>query len=153
MHSFKVGDILYRSKLLVQHAGVVVGDNAVLHNSPSGVEICSLAKYGEGKVIKVISTNLPERDKEKFIKRALELVQKGKKYQLFNFNCEHLVSSIKDLKPTSSQVTGAAIGSIIAGLYSLSQGSNKTITAMGIGAIGGLLITNFYRKYDYKILS
>mgnify|MGYP003118627555 CR=1 FL=1 len=152
MHSFKIGDILYRSKLLVQHAGVVVGDNAVLQNSPSGVEICSLTEYGEGKVIKVISSNLPETDKEEFIKRALELVQKGKKYQLLNFNCEHLVSSIKYLKPSSSQVTGAAMGSIIAGLYSLSQGGDKVITAMGVGAIAGLIIINCSRKYDYKIL-
>tara|TARA_B100001059_G_scaffold35950_1_gene29093 strand:- start:143 stop:604 length:462 start_codon:yes stop_codon:yes gene_type:complete len=153
MHSFKVGDILYRSKLLVQHVGVVVGDNAVLHNLPSGIEICSLAKYGEGKDIKVISSKLSGLDKMEFIKKGLESVKEGKKYQLFNFNCEHLVSSVNGSKPTSSQVTGAAMGSIIAGIYSLSQGGDKVITAMGLGAIAGLIIINCSRKYDYKIQS
>uniref|UniRef100_UPI0018C34F61 NlpC/P60 family protein n=1 Tax=Vibrio anguillarum TaxID=55601 RepID=UPI0018C34F61 len=45
-NKLNIGDLLYRSKLLVEHAGIYLGKGKVLHNSPSGnVEICAL----EGK--------------------------------------------------------------------------------------------------------
>ncbi len=153
MNSLKVGDILYRSKLLVQHAGVVVGENAVLHIAPSGMEICTLAKYGEGKLVKAISCSLPESEWGPFLKRAYELVNEAKNYQLFSFNCEHLVSSIKSLKPNSSQITGAAMGAIAFGLFNIAKGNEKIFLPMGLGAFAGILLTNSMRKYDYTIQS
>ncbi len=51
--NLSIGDLLYRSKLLVEHAGIYLGKGRVLHNSPDGnVEICTLEEYANGKPTK-----------------------------------------------------------------------------------------------------
>ncbi|AZS25629.1 hypothetical protein DYL72_11820 [Vibrio anguillarum] len=68
-NKLNIGDLLYRSKLLVEHAGIYLGKGKVLHNSPSGnVEICALEEYANGKPVKVVLSHLSEDKKNKRIR-------------------------------------------------------------------------------------
>ena len=150
MNKIQVGDVLYRRKLLVQHAGVMLENGMVLHNSPTnGVEICTFEQYSEGKEVKVISSELSFIEQKNFKLRAFELIEQARNYKLFDFNCEHLVTLVNNAKPSSTQLTagftGAAAGLIFA------QKSKNPLLTVGLFAIGGVLFSNATRKYDFTI--
>ncbi|MBF4260020.1 NlpC/P60 family protein, partial [Vibrio anguillarum] len=80
-NKLNIGDLLYRSKLLVEHAGIYLGKGKVLHNSPSGnVEICALEEYANGKLVKVVLSHLSEDKKNKLFNQAEQLIKKARKY-------------------------------------------------------------------------
>ncbi len=99
-----IGDLLYRSKLIVEHAGIYLGKGRVLHNSPDGnVETCSLEEYANGQPIKVVLSHLSEEKKNELFNDAVQLIKKAKKYGLLANNCEHLASTLLHGKPSSKQ--------------------------------------------------
>ncbi|PAJ73341.1 hypothetical protein CJF42_16245 [Pseudoalteromonas sp. NBT06-2] len=150
MNQIKVGDILYRSKLIVQHAGVMLDNGKVLHNSPTnGAEICTFNEYAQGKVVKVISSDLDIEQQNQFKQKGVSLVEQAKEYDLFDFNCEHLVSLVKSGKPTSSQLNGAIVGASV-GVVIAKNSKNPLIT-IGLCSVAGLLATNLFREYNYTV--
>ncbi|MBF4333013.1 hypothetical protein EAY29_22585, partial [Vibrio anguillarum] len=86
-NKLNIGDLLYRSKLLVEHAGIYLGKGKVLHNSPSGnVEICALEEYANGKPVKVVLSHLSEDKKNKLFNQAEQLIKKARKYRVLDNN-------------------------------------------------------------------
>ncbi|RXJ70668.1 hypothetical protein CS022_22650 [Veronia nyctiphanis] len=150
--SLSVGDILYRSKSIVQHVGVVVGPNQVIHNTPSnGVSITSYDEYAAGKEVKVKSENLSVEQQDALIEKALEIVNSAKSYNLVAFNCEQLATLITEGRPRSEQVAGAVVGAGAGYLVSKAMESNQTFMAVTVGAALGCLAVNAARTYSGKI--
>ncbi len=104
----QVGDKLRRSGPLGSvHAGVYVVHN----NKDGGVELVYFATFRAGQVVNVTPLSAQSGyEREQMASRALPLL--GQKYDLANFNCEHLVSYAQMGIPTSPQlrfVAGLAI--------------------------------------------
>lgn len=148
----KIGDILYRSKGVVEHAGAYFGNGKVIHNSPNGdVQLCSIDQYSDGKNIKVISSGLSTEQTQQFQQRAREKLNQDKGYNLIAFNCEQLVSQVLKGISKSSQVEGAAFGGITGALVAKSTSSKHTLWFALAGVLLGCAVTNAQRKYDYVI--
>ncbi|MEZ8321667.1 lecithin retinol acyltransferase family protein, partial [Vibrio splendidus] len=148
----KIGDILYRRKGIVEHAGAYFGNDKIIHNSPDGnVQLCSLAQYSEGKDVKVISSDLTSEQAQQFQQRAKEKLNQAKGYNLVTFNCEQLVSQVLKGISKSSQIESAAFGGITGALVAKSTGSKQTFLFTVAGALLGCAVTNAQRKYDYVI--
>ncbi|PTQ17928.1 lecithin retinol acyltransferase family protein [Vibrio splendidus] len=148
-NNLSIGDLLYRSKLLVEHAGIYLGKGRVLHNSPDGnVEICALEEYANRKPVKVILSHLSEEKKSVLFNQAELLIKKAKKYGVLDNNCEHLASSLLYGKPSSEQLQGAGVG-VVAGLLlaSCNQSRNSLLYMLAGGLIGCIAI-NAARQYD-----
>lgn len=149
---FKIGDILYRSKGIVEHAGAYFGNGKVIHNSPEGnVQLSSVAQYSAGKNIKVISSELSTEQTQQFQQRAKEKLNQTKSYNPVTFNCEQLVSQILKGTSSSPQIKGAAIGGIAGTLIAKSTNSKHTLWLAFAGSLLGCAITNTQRKYDYIV--
>ena len=55
-----IGDVLLRRKLLVMHVGIYLGEDCVLHSSPSkGQQKTSLDMFRKGGEVFFVSPNLP----------------------------------------------------------------------------------------------
>lgn len=148
----KTGDILYRRKVVVEHAGAYFGDGKVIHNSPDGdVQLCSLDQYSTGKSIKVISSNLSIEQAQQFQLRAWEQLNQDKDYNLVSFNCEQLVSQLLKGTSSSPQIKGAAIGGIAGALVAKSTNSKHTFWLALVGMLLGCTVVNAQRNYDYVI--
>lgn len=148
----KTGDILYRSKSIVEHAGAYLGNGTVIHNSPDGdVQICSVEEYSEGKAIKVVSSRLSIEQAQQFQQKAKEKMIQAKGYNLVNFNCEQFVSEILKGTSSSPQIKGAAVGGIAGVIMASSIKSKHTLYFILAGALLGCTLINAQRKYDYVV--
>ena len=148
----KIGDILYRSKGIVEHAGAYFGNDKVIHNSPDGnVQICSVEQYSDGKDIKVVSNKLSLDQVHQFQQRAKKELSQVKEYNPVLFNCEHLISEILEGASNSPQITGTAIGGMAGTLIAMSANSKHTWCFTLAGALLGCTLINAQRKYDYVI--
>ena len=148
----KIGDILYRSKGIVEHAGAYFNNDKVIHNSPDGnVKICSVEQYAEGKDIKVVSSRLSIEQAHQFQQRAKKILSQAKEYNLVSFNCEQFVSEILKGTSSSPQIKGAAIGGIAGILMASSLKSKHTLYLTLAGALLGCTLVNSQRKYNYVI--
>jgi hypothetical protein len=150
--NLEVGDTLYRTKGIVKHVGLLIGENQVLHNSPNGnVQVCTWAEYSEGKTVKIVSNSLGPFEKLRLLNQAEQLLKEAKGYGVFTFNCEHLVSLIQSGKPTSKQLQGAAAGAAIGLLFALCTKSQNKAAYTAAGALLGCTTVNAARKYDFMI--
>jgi len=150
MNQPKFGDILYRSKLLVQHVGIMLDGGKVLHNSPkNGVEICALKEYSKGKEVKVVSSDLDVDQQISFKQKAIAMVEQGREYNLFDFNCEHLVSLVKSGHKYSPQLAGAVIGASVGAIAA--NKSKNPFFVIAACSIAGLMAQNIFREYDYSV--
>lgn len=148
-NKLSIGDLLYRSKLLVEHAGIYLGKGQVLHNSPDGnVEICALEKYANGKPVKVVLSHLSEEKKSDLFNQAGLLIQKAKKYGVLNNNCEHLASSVLHGMPSSEQLQGAGLGAVAGLLLAHCNHSKNSLLYALAGGLIGCMAVNAARKYD-----
>lgn len=149
-NKLKFGDLLYRKKMVVEHAGVYLGNNSVLHNSPSNaIEITSLENYAQGKGIKVVSAK--DRNAELIKGRAREAIKECTQYNLATNNCEHLVNFCTAGKKYSPQLRVGMVAGTIAAALSLKTGKGKPILMAAFGAAGGTLLWNSLKDYDYEI--
>ena len=148
-NNLNIGDLLYRSKQLVEHAGIYLGKGLVLHNSPDGdVEICALEKYANDKPVKVVLSHLSEEKQSDLINQAKLLIIKGKKYGVLDNNCEHLASSLLHGKPSSEQLQGVGLGAVAGLLFAhCNQSKNSLLYMLAFGFIGCMAV-NATRKYD-----
>ncbi|RBO82661.1 lecithin retinol acyltransferase family protein [Marinomonas aquiplantarum] len=147
----KPGDKLYRSKSIVEHSGVYLGNNQVVHNSPSNhTEVVGLEEFADGKAVKVISNQ--HTDVGELNARVQTLLSKETKYQLFSNNCEQVSSFLLTGKKYSPQIAATGVGFVggFAGAY-ISGGKPNIKSALMFGALGaliGCLVSNATREYD-----
>ncbi|MBO2678712.1 C40 family peptidase [Shewanella algae] len=147
--NLKIGDILYRRKNLVEHAGAYLGDDQVIHNSPDGnVMVCSVEHFAEGKEVKVISSGLSTLQARQFQERAKRKLSESKRYNLFSFNCEQLVYEIISGVASSPQVKGAVLGGLACTMLAKTADSKHAIWFGLAGAIAGCAFVNSQRNYD-----
>lgn len=144
------GDVLYREKGLVEHAGVYLGQERVIHNVPNGnTQITSLEDYSNGKTIKVISNNLTEPQQKTLATNVEHYLSIDKNYNLLKFNCEHLATTLLDGAPSSKQIQGAALGALSALLLATKSKSKNALLFTLIGGVIGFTAVNLLREYDY----
>lgn len=142
----KKGDLLYRSKGIVEHAGVYLGGGLVLHNSPSNnVEVEGYKDFASGKAVKVVESNLI--DHKGFDARLNHLLNSRKAYQLLSFNCENVASYLINGVSSSSQVSSATLGGLLGLVLGVNSDRSKLPYYMFIGASLGLFLENVTRKY------
>ncbi|MFW8630076.1 lecithin retinol acyltransferase family protein [Vibrio natriegens] len=151
-NNLSIGDLLYRSKLFVEHAGIYLGEGQVLHNSPDGnVEICALEEYANGKPIKVVLSHLSEEKKNDLFNRAEQLIKKAKRYGVLDNNCEHLASTVLHGKPSSEQLQGAGLGAIAGLLLAHTNQSKNSLLYIFAGGLFGCMAVNASRHYDHVL--
>lgn len=97
----------------VNHVGIFVF-NGVLHNSPGkGEHLSTLEKFANGQIPTVERTNSNPRWVEK---RAYEILQNPRPYDLMNRNCEHTAHDILTSRPESPQLVAGLIALFIVGI-------------------------------------
>jgi len=146
----KSGDLLHRSKGLVQHAGVYLGNGLVLHNQPSkGAVITPFSEYADNKEVKIVSTEL--KDKPLMAGRIGDILANDSRYQLLNNNCEHLASFLINGRKISPQIQASITGLISAALVRSQIKNGHWALWLAGGAIAGLIMHNTTQKYDFSI--
>lgn len=147
-----IGDTLYRRKGIVEHVGLLIRPDQVLHNSPDGnVQISSFLEYSEGKNVKVVSNSLAPHEKLRLLNEAEKMLNQAQTYGVITFNCEHLVSLIQSGKPTSEQLQGSCIGGLIGFAMALLTNSQNKAAWTATGALIGCTVVNANRAYDLEV--
>ncbi|MEP3055827.1 lecithin retinol acyltransferase family protein [Ascidiaceihabitans sp.] len=93
-HSLKLGDIISVSKaIVIRHYGIYIGNNQVIHASPSCGKVCkiSLEKFKIGKAIQV-HTSPSRYSPPQIVMRAKSRL--GRTYNLIDANCEHFKNEV-----------------------------------------------------------
>lgn len=145
----KMGDLLYRSKGLVEHAAIYLGNNLVFHTSPkNGPETLSLEEYSEGKVIKVIHTN--ESDVAILQGRIEQIMQSAKRYNVLTDNCEHLASYLLLGRKLSPQLQATAVGAIVGLIIGRNMSRGGVFLSVLLCGALSCIFANATRKYDRK---
>ena len=140
----RLGDLLYRSKGIVNHAGVYIGYGKVVHNTPNnGTTISSLAEFANNKPIYV--TYVKDIDVD-LLNQRLDMVlsQYPRAYDLISNNCESLANFLILGRKFSPQIKASVIGAFIVSL-SVYLNTNDIKCAMWGAAFGaglGLLFNN-----------
>jgi hypothetical protein len=103
----------------VQHEGVVVGYNAVLHNTPGkGEHVSTLKEFADGKPVQAQATGA---DPAQVVVRSRQLLFKPKQYDLLGRNCQHTTSGIiQGIARSPWVIGGAIILAVVAGIWVLS---------------------------------
>ncbi|ODP99816.1 hypothetical protein [Salinivibrio sp. SS2] len=148
----KFGDLLYRSKNLVEHVGVMMENGLVLHNTPdAGPALTSYEDYADGKPVKVVSSDLAPQQKQSLTMRALEILEEARQYKLISFNCEQMATKVLHGVASSEQVRGALLVGGTTAVVSKALDS-RYWWAYGLAGLAiGCLAANASRKYDYVI--
>ncbi len=151
MHpNVKAGDLLYRRKGFVQHAGVYLGAGKVLHNSPGkNTEITDFNTYSNGKAVKVIS--IDHGNIQALKTRLHQILSADNLYRLTHRNCEHIANFLIYGRAFSPQIQASLSGALISGLATYKSGSKKWLAFVLAGAAAGCITSNLSRKYDHRI--
>ncbi len=145
-----IGDLLYRSKGIIEHAGVYIGNNQVLHNQPTnGAVITSYEEFANGKTVKVMSTNLTNQTQ--LAMRLKEIFTNNTRYNLLENNCEHMANLIINGRKMSSQIQSSVVGAVIGGLIGSQSKNCHWFIWLAGGALTGLLVANLAKNFDYQI--
>ncbi len=145
--NLKMGDFLYRTKIMVEHAGIYLGDGKVIHNQPKvGVTVTTFNEYSEGKEVKVIKAN--SINKQELRTRIRQVLKSNKPYCLLSNNCEHIASLIYQGTKTSSQVKAVILSIILGLIVSKKVDGKNLLKIIAIGGLCGLLLSNLSRSYD-----
>lgn len=148
----KFGDLLYRSKSLVEHVGIVMENGLVLHNTPDvGPTLTSYEDYADGKTVKVVSSELTPQQQQSLNVRALQILEEARQYKLISFNCEQMATKVLHGVANSEQVRGALIMGGTTAVVAKALNS-RYWWAYGLAGLAiGCLAANASRKYDYVI--
>ena len=119
----KIGDILSRLKFPgVRHVGVVVGPDAVCHNTPErGEHVSTIAEFTAGQEITVKHSGINPMI---IIANARRILANPKRYDAAVRNCEHTVSDMLHGVAESPAVAVCGVLGIflaVIGLASLSK--------------------------------
>lgn len=146
----KAGDLLYRTKGIVEHSGLYMGNNEVFHNSPTNnIEVVKMSDYAEGKPVKVIYQTVADR--EDLLARMQMLTSKETKYQWFANNCEQISYLLIRGKKHSPQIVAASMGFVTGFVLAKNLGLPKALLVGAAGGLLGCIISNETRKYDEVI--
>jgi hypothetical protein len=119
--NLSIGTLLLRPKFfgIVQHEGVVVGYNAVLHNTPDkGEHVSTLNEFAAGAPVEA---QITEADPVQLVTRVQQLLSKPQDYDLLRRNCQHTASQLIRGAAKSPWVIGVAVVLVvIAGIWALS---------------------------------
>ena len=141
----RLGDLLYRGKGLVNHAGVYLGYGRVLHNTPdNGAAITSLPEYANNKPVYI--TYVEEIDVDLLNQRIdMVLSQYPCAYNLFSNNCESIANFLISGRKYSPQIKAFIIGSLITslGVYLKTKDIKSALVGAAFGGGLGLLINNW----------
>lgn len=144
-----IGDLLYRSKGLVEHVGVFLGNNKVVHSSPDyGISIDTLDDFSKNKTVKIVSVT--DSNKNELATRLQRLLSYDSNYDLFANNCEHVASYLINGRKLSPQLQASIALSLFGGILAFT--TNKPIVrSMIVSLLIGVLFKNAFRKYDYYL--
>ena len=149
-NSLKTGDLLYRSKGIVQHVGVYWGDQQVLHNQPpKGVLVTHYEEYAQGKSVKVIKIN--HDNQELLVTRLQEIMDSGNNYHLLANNCEHLANYLINGRKNSPQLQATLLCALAGGIVGSQSESNAWGKGIILGGLTGVLMCNLLRSYDHTV--
>jgi hypothetical protein len=112
--TLNVGDILTRPKLqgLIEHCGVVIGHDAVLHNTPErGEHLTSVREFSASQPMQVRPTGI---NPQIVSARSYKILANPKRYDAVNRNCQHTVSEVVCGIAKSPLVLAAILIAIIA---------------------------------------
>jgi len=87
--SLNIGDLLTRPKLLglLDHAGVVVAPDTVLHNTPDkGEHLATVREFSAGHPVTVVRTGT---DPLTIRERCRRILSRPKRYDAISRNCQH----------------------------------------------------------------
>jgi hypothetical protein len=120
----KIGDIVSRLKFPgVRHVGVVVGPDAVCHNTPErGEHVSTIAEFAAGQEIAVKHSGITPAV---IIANAKRILANPKRYDAAVRNCEHTVSEILSGIAESSAVAVCGIVGILLAVLGLASLSKK----------------------------
>lgn len=146
--TYPIGTELSRKKGVVEHKGLVIARNVIVHISPNNlphIKEESLHAFLDGH--QAVNVKRPPHYISEFAmrQRLNQLKQTKPLYSLFKNNCEHLVTFLKTGTAESPQLKAAILlalgGMAVGALYS----ENKTFGAFVGGALvtlGGLWLLN-----------
>lgn len=118
----QIGDLVTRPKVggIVNHVGVVVGPDAVAHNTPGkGEHLSTLEEFAAGQPVTVHPTGA---DQAGVLARACSVISRPKPYNPFWRNCQHTVSEISVGVAKSSVVVACCIIAALGLAYVLFSG-------------------------------
>jgi hypothetical protein len=145
-----IGDLLYRSKGIVQHVGVYLGNNSVIHNSPDGdIQEVSFEEFSEYKTVKVEKVGLTNISI--LIERLEYMRYSTAKYSMSNNNCEQFARKLLGMRASSPQVTAVMTGAVVGTLVSVIA-EKSLFWSVIIGGATALTLANYNKKYDGLIL-
>jgi hypothetical protein len=150
VHSkLEVGDLLYRNKGLVEHAGVYLGAGQVLHIQPGGSAVTvSFQQYADGKMVAVKRQDVQPHG---FMKRLSEISQSQTTYSLTSNNCEHTAYYLTSGERVSPQLQVALGLGFLGGVLASKGKMSNFLAGAGMAGIAALLVSNANRKYDFTL--
>ncbi|GIU35991.1 lecithin retinol acyltransferase family protein [Shewanella schlegeliana] len=145
-NNLKPGSLLFRSKGIVEHVGVYLGGDRVIHSSPeTGVKVVLIKEFCKGKAIKV--QNVEDLDVETLSARIETIFAGSTEYCLTSRNCQHIANYLIHGTPVSPQLRWALLGGVLGSLFATYRGSNSMLYLAG-GALLGCLVYSGSLKYD-----
>ena len=107
MH-YELADVVSRPKSafdLIAHKGIVVGFDAVFHNTPErGEHISTLREFANGKRVSIIKRHPHPAQRHAILRRIRQQLAAPRGHDVFGYNCEHSVSRVLGLPAQSEQL-------------------------------------------------
>jgi len=140
--ALKLGDLLYRTKgFAIQHTGVYLGNQRVLHNRPSdGAITTSLADFGERLMIKVKSTHIG--CKQEISDRLTKILAAASRYRLLSNNCESMSHFLITGRKHSPQIRATIVGAMAGGLLGRKFSTQGMLLSTKLGGVTECLLEN-----------
>lgn len=147
--SLMVGDLLYRNKGVVGHAGVYLGANEVLHIQPGGRPVrIPFEQYSDGKLVSVKRQKL---ELQGFMQRLADISHDSEIYSLISNNCEHTAFYLSTGNRMSPQLQVALGFGFVGGLVASRGDTSRFVIAAGLFGLAALLVSNANRQHDFVV--
>ncbi|MEQ8524749.1 lecithin retinol acyltransferase family protein [Gracilimonas sp.] len=115
---FQIGTVISVPKTFIKHVGIVTGNYhygqpTVISNTPKYGKVVehTLEDFLGGQELSIVSVPDNFMLGQRAVQKAYSLLERP--YNLFSYNCEHLVSDAFSLKPQSPQLAGWSTAFIV----------------------------------------
>lgn len=118
MGRFQIGDVISRPKFngVVDHHGIVVGFDRVLHNTPErGEHVSSFSDFALGARVQLVNRAGSLAEAFEIVRRAGVILSNPQRWSLVH-NCEVTVAKARGLPPHSKQLAGWALAGTLISL-------------------------------------